>query len=141
MARLFQPAPEFPAARVETVLGNDPPPGIDNKTQAKEDQRDYSEAELLEEARSFLDRVSTDESDNRNRAAEMLRFCYKRGNQWPDKIRRMRENEDRPVLEINQMPRSLIRYSMTSGRIVQLSRSGPLLTMPLRKWQRSAKTL
>ena len=68
-----------------------------------EDDR-ADEQELLNEAREFLDEVETADADNRSRSAEMLRFCYRRGSQWPDKVRREREGQNRPCLEINQMP-------------------------------------
>ena len=99
-----------PAERVRTVFGSDVA-GTSNSDrpedqdpQARQDQRDYTDAELLEEAREYLDYVDERESQNRLRSAELLRFCYRRGSQWPDKIRREREMDNRPCLEINMMP-------------------------------------
>jgi hypothetical protein len=94
-------APQDPAKKAvtvygSTVAGDDP--------EAREDTGEYNDAELLQEAREFLDYVETAEADNRTRAAEMLRFIYKRFAQWPDKIYRDRTNENRPCLEINQLP-------------------------------------
>src|SRR5208337_2090739 len=95
----------------ESVLGSDPLPNtlpentsFEDKPSTHEDQRDYDDAQLLEEARKFLDTVETADGENRSRAAEMLRFAYKRDCQWPDKIRREREGDNRPCLEINQIP-------------------------------------
>src|SRR5271157_1008902 len=95
----------------ETVLGSDPLPNtlpentsFEDKPSTHEDQRDYDDDQLLEEARKFLDTIETADGENRSRAAEMLRFAYKRGCQWPDKIRREREGDNRPCLEINQIP-------------------------------------
>src|SRR5271157_1512321 len=95
----------------QSVLGNDPLPNtlpentsFEDKPSTHEDQREYDDAQLLEEARKFLDTIETADGENRSRAAEMLRFAYKRGCQWPDKIRREREGDNRPCLEINQIP-------------------------------------
>lgn len=103
---LYQPLRVGNNPTAQTVLGSDPLPNTlpDEGLDDKQDQREYSDDELLDEARKFLNYVETQENDNRNRAAEMLRFCYKRKSQWPDKMRTDRENENRPVLEINQMP-------------------------------------
>src|SRR5208282_3026605 len=94
-----------------SVLGSDPLPntlpentGFEDKPSTHLDQRDYDDEQLLEEARKFLDTIETADGENRARAAEMLRFAYKRGCQWPDKIRREREGDNRPCLEINQIP-------------------------------------
>jgi len=98
-----------PAEKAKTVFGSnvaktgaDKPQ--DQDPQGRQDQRKYTDAELLQEAREFLDYVDERESQNRLRAAELLRFCYRRGSQWPDKIRREREQDNRPCLEINMMP-------------------------------------
>ena len=104
MAATILPQGNGPPARAATVLGNDPPPATSDSPEAQQDTSDYSDAELLREARDFLDYVETAEADNRTRAAECLRFTYKRFAQWPDKIYRDRTNENRPCLEINQLP-------------------------------------
>jgi hypothetical protein len=94
-----------------TVYGNEVLPNTEpdhsedgGTVLADQDQRDYSDAELLEEARKRLDYCESADGENRNRGAEMLRFCYKRGSQWPEKVKTDRENDNRPCLEINQMP-------------------------------------
>jgi hypothetical protein len=109
---LLGPGPAVPPERVQSIFGStvfgagqpngmvhdDPERGEDKEKSAQDD------AELLREAREFLDYSDTQDSENRNRASEMLRFCYKRGSQWPDQIRRERERDNRPCLEYNQMP-------------------------------------
>jgi hypothetical protein len=98
-----------PAEKARTVFGSDVARTADERPQdqdpqGREDTRDYTDDELIQEAREFLDYVDERESQNRLRAAELLRFCYRRGSQWPDKIRREREQDNRPCLEINMMP-------------------------------------
>jgi hypothetical protein len=98
-----------PAQRAVTFLGSDVQRSPDNrdadaKPGAREDQREYSDEELLEEAREFFEHAGNVEDGNINRASEMIRFSYRRGAQWPDRVRREREADNRPVLEFNQMP-------------------------------------
>src|SRR5271157_3122612 len=99
---------------MQTVLGSSVGHGVlpnmlpestthEDTPATSEDQRDYTDEQLLDEARKFLDEVETADGENRSRAAEMLRFAYKRSTQWPDKIRREREGDNRPCLEINQI--------------------------------------
>lgn len=44
------------------------------------------------------------DDQNRKDAAKDIRFVWEKGAQWPEKIRLSREAEDRPCLEINQLP-------------------------------------
>jgi hypothetical protein len=111
MAQMNGPPPGVPAQRMVTVYGSsvdgtgapngmphDDPEANEGKLQTQDD------AELLREAREFLDYADSADSTNRNRAQELLEFCYVRGKQWPDKVRRERESDNRPCLEYNQMP-------------------------------------
>lgn len=93
-----------PAQKAKTVYGSEVMSTTEDRPEAQADQRDYDDATLLQEAQEFLERTDDIESGNRNRAQEMYRFCYRRGSQWPDRIRREREADNRPCLEFNQMP-------------------------------------
>jgi hypothetical protein len=111
MAMMNGPPPRVPAERAETIFGSDMngqgmPNGEPHDDPDQEDEKKQSEddAELLREAREFLDYADSADSTNRNRAQELLEFCYVRGKQWPDKVRRERESDNRPCLEFNQMP-------------------------------------
>lgn len=113
MAKLFGPLPGVPARRTETIYSSNvfgaksagvlPNEGDQTDSEVK-DRPGMSDIDIIEEARERLDYVESRDADNRNRAQEMLRFCYRRGSQWPDRVRRERESDNRPVLEFNQMP-------------------------------------
>lgn len=60
--------------------------------------------DLLEEARKRYEYGLSTDDQNRKNAIEALRFCWQKGAQWPEDIRRKREQEDAPCLEINQLP-------------------------------------
>lgn len=67
--------------------------------------------DIEEMFRDDLDR----ESENRNDAQEDIRFA-KLGEQWPDTVRKDRENEGRPCLTINRCP-SFLRQVVNDSRI------------------------
>lgn len=66
------------------------------------------------EAKEVFQRASDAENENRERALECLRFA-RLGEQWPDKIRREREEQGRPCLTINVLP-SFIRQVTNETR-------------------------
>jgi hypothetical protein len=68
---------------------------------------------LAEKRRRFEIAVDA-ENENRNIARENLLFA-RMGEQWPEKIKRQREMEDRPVLTINKMP-AFIRQVVNDSR-------------------------
>lgn len=68
---------------------------------------------LAEELEAFQTAVDA-ESENREVALEDLEFA-RLGEQWPEKIRKQREEEGRPVLTINKMP-AFIRQVVNDSR-------------------------
>ena len=58
--------------------------------------------DLVGEARKAFARIEDAESDNRQTAKDDLEFALEE-KQWPDKIRKLRETEGRPVLTINKL--------------------------------------
>ena len=71
-------------------------------------------ADDIKEAREIFGRAETAESHNRKTYKEDTVFA-RGGDQWPDKIRTMREKENRPVLTINKLP-AFIRQVVNDAR-------------------------
>lgn len=69
---------------------------------------------ILQEGKEAFQRCADAESENRNEALDDLRFA-RLGDQWPEKIRKMRELEGRPILTINRLP-SFIRQVVNDAR-------------------------
>jgi hypothetical protein len=89
--------PKKPAPPVEHADADKGPAPVAEKGQSAHEA-------VIEEARRRYDYgLSTDEK-NRKNAIAALRFCWEKGAQWPDEIRRKRDLEDAPCLEINQLP-------------------------------------
>lgn len=70
--------------------------------------------DILKEALEAFQECESRESKNRAEAKEDLRFA-RLGEQWPDRIRKQRESEGRPVLTINRMP-AFIRQVVNDSR-------------------------
>lgn len=71
----------------------------------KKQKRSLSGAEqnaLVKEARTCIEDSYTFEKVNREDAASDLNFLA--GNQWPDSVKRVREQNGRPMLTINRLP-------------------------------------
>jgi len=73
-----------------------------------------SDDDKLKDEREEFEEASEAESENRNVAIESLKFS-RLGEQWPETIRKQREQEGRPVLTINKMP-SFIRQVVNDSR-------------------------
>ena len=71
-------------------------------------------SDLTDYEKQFDDDVSR-ESENRAAALEDIRFA-KLGEQWPDKIKKDRQQEGRPCLTINRLP-TFIRQVVNDGRM------------------------
>jgi hypothetical protein len=81
-------------------------PGAVVETEGKDD--------ILVAARKAYERASEWWDDNQRRAEEDLRFA-RLGEQWPERIRKDRENEQRPCLTFNKMP-SFVRQVVNDAR-------------------------
>lgn len=68
----------------------------------------------IDEAKEVFDLCVEAESENRKDALDDLRFA-RLAEQWPDKIRQVREKEGRPCLTINRLP-SFIRQVVNDAR-------------------------
>lgn len=73
-----------------------------------------SDDDILEEARTAFQLAADAEAENRREALDDLRFA-RLGEQWPEKVRRERELEGRPVLTINRLP-AFIRQVVNDAR-------------------------
>ncbi|MFN4178025.1 portal protein [Phenylobacterium sp.] len=73
-----------------------------------------SDDELIREAREAFELAADAEAENRREALDDLRFA-RLGQQWPEKVRRERELEGRPVLTINRLP-AFIRQVVNDAR-------------------------
>lgn len=73
-----------------------------------------SDDDILEEARGAFQLAADAEAENRRDALDDLRFA-RLGQQWPDKVRREREQEGRPCLTINRLP-TFIRQVVNDAR-------------------------
>lgn len=62
-----------------------------------------SDEKLLERARKSLARIESREDKNRNNWIDDVRFA-RLGEQWPEQIRKQRDQEKRPCLTINRLP-------------------------------------
>lgn len=70
--------------------------------------------DILREALEAFAQCESNESDNRAKALEDLRFG-RLGIQWPDKIEKQRQLEGRPCLTVNRMP-AFIRQIVNDAR-------------------------
>src|SRR5574340_60490 len=70
-------------------------------------------SDISDYEKEFEDDISR-ESENRENALEDIRFA-RLGEQWPEKIRKEREQEGRPCLTINRMP-TFIRQVVNDSR-------------------------
>ena len=73
-----------------------------------------SDDEILREAREAFDRAAEAEAENRREALDDLRFA-RLGQQWPERVRRERELDGRPVLTLNRLP-AFIRQVVNDAR-------------------------
>ncbi len=73
-----------------------------------------SDDKLIREAREAFELAADAEAENRREALDDLRFA-RLGEQWPEKVRRERELEGRPVLTINRLP-AFIRQVVNDAR-------------------------
>jgi len=73
-----------------------------------------SDDDILEEAKAAFQRAADAEAENRREALDDLRFA-RLGEQWPERVRREREMEGRPVLTINRLP-AFIRQVVNDAR-------------------------
>lgn len=73
-----------------------------------------SDDDILEEAKAAFQLAADAEAENRREALDDLRFA-RLGEQWPEKVRRERELEGRPVLTINRLP-AFIRQVVNDAR-------------------------
>ena len=71
-------------------------------------------SDLEDYAKRFDDHVSR-ESENREAALEDIRFA-RLGEQWPERIKKDRQQEGRPCLTINRLP-TFIRQVVNDGRM------------------------
>ena len=72
------------------------------------------EKDIIADAKDAFAECEDAESENRNWALEDLRFA-RLGEQWPDKVKKQREDEGRPCLTINRLP-SFIRQVVNDAR-------------------------
>jgi hypothetical protein len=73
-----------------------------------------SDDDILEEAKAAFQLAADAEAENRREALDDLRFA-RLGEQWPEKVKRERELEGRPVLTINRLP-AFIRQVVNDAR-------------------------
>jgi hypothetical protein len=73
-----------------------------------------SDDDILAEAREAFQLAADAEAENRREALDDIRFA-RLGEQWPEKVRRERELEGRPVLTINRLP-AFIRQVVNDAR-------------------------
>lgn len=69
--------------------------------------------DLIKEARKRFEYAVDAELDNRANALEDLRFCN--GEQWPEGIKKQRDEEGRPCLTINRLPQ-FVKHVINSQR-------------------------
>lgn len=70
--------------------------------------------DLLAKGKAAFQRAAEAESENRTRSLDDVRFA-RLGEQWPEKMRKQREDEDRPCLTINKMT-AFIRQVVNDAR-------------------------
>lgn len=73
-----------------------------------------SDEDQLSEARESFEECAQAEAENRKDALDDLRFA-RLGEQWPEAVRKQREQEGRPCLTINRLP-SYIRQVVNDAR-------------------------
>lgn len=73
-----------------------------------------SDDDLLAEIREKFERAAERENDNRERALNDIKFA-RLGEQWPEAVKKLREDERRPCLVINRMP-AFIRQVVNEAR-------------------------
>lgn len=69
--------------------------------------------DVIKEARKRFEYAADAELDNRENALEDLRFCN--GEQWPEGIKKQRDDEGRPCLTINRLPQ-FVKHVINSQR-------------------------
>lgn len=69
--------------------------------------------DVIKEARKRFEYAADAELDNRTNALEDLRFCN--GEQWPESIKKQRDDEGRPCLTINRLPQ-FVKHVINSQR-------------------------
>ncbi len=67
-----------------------------------DDKQGATDAEIIEEAKKYMELVITADGDNRSNALADLQFLS--GDQWPEDIKRLRTLDGRPCLTINKLP-------------------------------------
>lgn len=72
------------------------------------------DVDILAEAKDKFEKAADNEIDNRSNWVEDVRFA-RLGEQWPDEIRKQREDDHRPCLTINKLP-SFIRQVVNAAR-------------------------
>lgn len=72
-----------------------------------------ADKDILAEELDAFEKARDAEEENRNRGLESLKFYN--GEQWPEKIKKQRESEGRPVLTINKAP-AFVRQVVNDGR-------------------------
>lgn len=86
---------------------------VEDDIDAKEPS-DKSDDELLAEALAQYKLCEDAESENREAALDDLKFA-RLGEQWPEAIKRQREQENRPCLTVNRLP-TFIRQVVNDSR-------------------------
>lgn len=81
--------------------------------EAEREREDVPE-DVLEEALEDFERAIENESEDRTEALDDIRFA-RLAEQWPDAIKRDRENSNRPCLTINRLP-AYMRQIINDGR-------------------------
>lgn len=70
--------------------------------------------DILADAKEEFSRIADSEAENRQMAIDSINFARK-GDQWPEDIRKQRELEGRPILTINKLP-AFIRQVVNDAR-------------------------
>lgn len=73
------------------------------------DQDNKGKLDVVKKVRDCLSEAWDHDKDNRRAAADDLEFLA--GNQWPDAVRQQREQEGRPILQINRLPQFVRQVS------------------------------
>lgn len=77
-------------------------------------KRDSETDDLLHEGKKAFEQAESAEAENRRVALEDIKFA-REGIQWPDHIRKQREEDSRPCLTINKLP-AFIRQVVNDSR-------------------------
>ena len=94
--------PPGKAGPPEGAKGEKPESPQDKKRRELKERSKRDEQKILALARKRFKKCVEAESDNRARALEDLKF--KAGDHWPESIRKKREDKNRPVITINNIP-------------------------------------